>query len=320
MRNLKTSRLHFSCTYNELVAKSIEKEAFLSRDHSDLAARGVTPVRIAALATFRDTFIAIPTGHTEKQTASAAFYTRDVKRLELMVQVDEVLGIAQNTFGKSSPQYKGFNIKGLSHFNADDLYKYSLNVVDKATENLTAMQPKGLTPAMLTNITTLRDELIILIAAPLVLVSDSVQITSTRTLAANLLFDEMHNMCQTGVVYYKSRNKVKMVDYHLSDITTTEVTRKGTVKTLSFKTPKTKDIVATTVFKIKVKTGVSLVIYFSMIKGTPPPTDALKVLMNPNIFTVVTADSLGYNLNEGVIYLNIYNPNQADSSFFIKMM
>ena len=260
--------LNFSCSFDELIGKSIEKEAFLRRDLADLLPRGITLIRINSFADLRTTFIGIPTNISERSGNSISFSTRDAKSMELMVAVNEVNGIAKNTFGKTSSEYKSFDIKGLTHFNADEMYIYSNNVFVKATFYFTRMEPKGLTNAMLTNITTLRAQLIILIAAPPVLVADSEAMTVLRRNTANMLFDEMRSMCDTAIVYYDKRNPTKKADYFIYDIASTTIIRKGILNPGKQKSPKSTGITGDTPIKIKVKSGGEVQVFYSMVKGT----------------------------------------------------
>ncbi len=311
--------LHFACNYDYLKLKGIEKIAFLLRDQAELEDRGITLAKIEELEALRLAFNDIPSNVTEVHDSSKGFNDRDSKANELRIAFRDVLGIAKNTFGIKSSIYKSFGIKELSALTPNKLYNKTGNVVFRGTKNMAAMGPKGLKPIMLTNITTLSEELLVLIAATPILVSSATLLTGTRRETANAFFDMLRDMCETAKNYYYERNRTKYNDYVVYDIAAKLVDRRGKLVAHSFKAPKTKGVKDTTRFRIRTTMGKSLQYYFSLLKGDAPPADALTVLPNPNIFVKKTAAQLGYNATTGMIQLNVYNPNEETCAFFIKM-
>jgi hypothetical protein len=184
---------------------------------------------------------------------------------------------------------------------------------------MTAMAFKGLDAGMLTNITTLSEELLVLIAATPILESGAKIITGNRHTSANVLFDDMRDMCETAKIYYFNRNKTKYNDYVVYDIAPKAIDRSGNVAVNGCKSPKTADITGATVFRLRVTEGESLEFFFSMRKGGTPPAGVLTVTPNPNIFVTKTAAQLGYDALAGIIFLNVRNPNGTICSFFLKM-
>ncbi len=311
--------LHFSCTYGYLKLKGIEKIAFLRRDQAELEPRGITVVKIDALETALLAFMGVPSNHTEVHDSSVGFADRDLKTAELVIAVRDVIGIAKNTFGAKSPIYKSFGIKKISQMTPNELYNECGNVVFRGNKNMVKMEAKGLTAVMLTDITTLSGELLVLIAATPILESSATLVTGTRRDAANALFDMMRDMCETAKNYYYDRNRTKYADYVVYDIAAKVVDRKGNVAVYGYKGPRTNGVRDITKFRIRVTAGTSLVFYYSLLKGDVPPVGALTVTPNPNIFVEKTAAQLGYNAATGMIQLNVYNPNEAIASFFIKI-
>ena len=311
--------LHFTGSFSYMSNKSIEKEAFLRRDQADLASRGITVASIDALAADRVAFLAIPTNSSEVHTATVGFDDRNAKADEIVVAIREVIGIAKTTFGVKSPIYKGFDIKSLSTLTPNELYNHSGNVVLRGTQNMTAMALKGLTAGMLTNITTLSGELLVLIAATPILESGAKIITGNRRTAANVLYDNMKAKCEIAKNYYFDRDKTKYNDYVVYDIAPKAIDRSGNVAALGYKSPRTAGITGAKVFRLRVTSGDSLEFFFSMRKGGTAPVGVLTITPNPNIFVTKTAAQLGYDALAGIIFLNVRNPNGTICSFFLKM-
>ena len=303
-----------------MVSTCVEKEAYLTRDQTELAARGVTTAKIAAMETKRVAFVALPSRATESETSSIGFQDRNTQATVLLGAIRLVMYIAEDTFPKNSSQYKSFNAKGLSKMNANQLSNICPNIVAKGTQYMSLMGPKGLTAAMLTNITTQAATLLPLISNTPILVGDEDAATVVRRNAANDLFVTMKGLCHTGYVFYLAAgNDTKAKEYVVGDGDSKVVDRDGIVKPLKKATRKTADITATTPIRFKVKTGTSLQVYYGMTKTSAPTASAATVLYNPNIFLSTTAADLGYDLAGGIKYFIIYNPNADDAEFLAKI-
>ena len=319
MSVLEISPTRFNCSYKELVATSIKKEAFLRRDVADLKLRGITIVRLDAYAVLRTDFLAIPASVKEIQLTAIGYNERNAKNSELVISIREVLGIAESTFTKKSAEYKSFNVKGLAKQSPDEMYQYAGNVFSKATENIVKMTANGMTPAMLTDIKTFREELFVLIGATPILESSSAAITVKRRIAANALYDETKSMCEIAIVYYQDRDKLKKSNYIIYDTKPSTVDRKGNVQADGFSTPKQVVYAPKTKIRIKIKTGTSVEVYFSMKKKGVPGSKSIIITANPVVFTTTTAADLGYDEEGGIMVLNLKNINKDDSTFLIKI-
>ena len=315
----EVSPTHFHCTYIELVAISIKKEAYFRRDIADLKLRGVTTTRLDAYVVLRNNFLGIPSSPREIQTTSIGYIARNAKNNELIIATREVLGIAQSTFTKKSPEYRSFNVKGLTKLNPDEMYQYAGNVFAKATENTIKMTANGMTPTMLTNITTISGELLVLIGATPILEGSSAAVTVNRRIAANALYDETKSMCEIAIVYYQDRDKLKKSNYVIYDTKPKTIQRKGKIKANGFATPKQIAYLPTTKIRIKIPTGTSVEVYFSMKKKGAIATKSLLITANPNIFTTVTAAELGFDALGGILVLNLKNNITDEATFLIKI-
>ena len=312
--------MDFSMSYEKLICTCIEKIAFLRRDQAELAARGITILKIDEFEAECQAFIDLPSNITEVETSSKGFTDRDKQIVVLSSAVRLVLNIATDTFSPKSSQYKAFNVKGLSKMNANELYNICPNVVKQANNNFDAMEVKGLTALMLTNITTQAATLLPLISATPILVGEVDAATVVRRTAANKLYAIAKGLSHTGYVFYLAKaNAIKTENYVLYDGAGKVVDRDGTVKAAKMMVRKTAGIKANTEIRLKVKSGTDLVFYFGMRKTSLPTTSAVTVPFNPNIFLKTTAKALGYNLKGGIIHFIIYNPNDNEADFLAKI-
>lgn len=312
--------LDFAMSFDDLVENCVEKEAYLNRDATDLAARGVTPAMITAFESERVAFVAIPSNATERSVSSLGFSNRNTQIGVLRKAVTVVMDIARDTFKINSAEYKSFNVKGLSKLNGFDLMNICPNIISRATFYSTQMTVKGLTPTMLTNISSGVTTLLPLSSATPTLVGIAESTTIIRHNAANSLYSTMKGLCSTGHAFYMAAdNKLKAENYVIYDKASKVVDRTGTVKPKKIETRKTDDIEATTRIRLKVETGISLQFYYGMTTKSLPPTTATTVEFNPNVFVKTTAEALGYSVAGGIIHFLVYNPNADDADFLAKI-
>jgi len=312
-------KLKFSLSYPDLVSTATDKIAFLRRDVAVLGPRGITVAVIDALEALKNTFVAIPSNKSEKADASIGFQDRDIQATVLRVAIREVRNIAGDTFGNKSNIYKSFDIKGLATLTPNELYIQSGNIVVRGTNNIGAMGPKGLTSAMLTNITTQAALLLTLLSATPILVSGAEAVTGDRRTLANELFAMITDLCGIAHTYYIDRDKLKAADYVVYENAKSVVVRNGILKGKKFTTRKTEGVVGDTVIKLQVKEGTSAQFYFAMTRNSPPGPLATTVVFNPNIFRETTAADLGFDAEGGITIFIIRNPNSDDTEFLAKI-
>lgn len=311
--------LHFTMSYNEVLNLSFEKEVLLTRDQADLASRGITTARITAFAGLRNTFMAVPTDDTMKANISIAINARDATVNEMRVAIREVLGIAKNTFGEGTAQYKTFTGGELSRLDAAAISFLSVTIVTQGNVYLTQMTPKGLTAAMLTAITALKATLDAKIKD--VDVANAAQLTTTQTrhTAANALFEEMSAMCDTAQVYYADRNPLKAEEYVIYDTVGSEQQRNGIIADGTVVYRSFDGLSPDASFKLRVNEGNDLVFYFSQTEGGSTTGSMITVGVDPNNYTNVTANQLGYDTATGFIKFNIRNNGSRTSSYRVVM-
>jgi len=319
MKASKVVPLTFSCSHDDLIKLSIEKEGFLRRDQVELMSRGITTKRIDDLVAQREDLMAMPPYVIENRDYTLATRACEAKRSALAEKIIEIQDIAVNTFTKKGAKYFAFNVLAINKLSENALVDLVPVFVHAGTENIIPMGLKGLTAGMLTTITTLASELVTLQQAPPLLLSVSNAATINRHESENALYAEMTNMSQTGHIFFKKSDKVKAKDYVLDSSIPKVTDRKGIVKGNTAVTRKAVNLTDRTRIRAKVSSGISVEIYFGMTKTTMPTAKALIVENNPNKFVTTTAADLGYDLAGGIIHLIIRNENKKDSKFLIKI-
>lgn len=319
MRKKKSYQPHFTFSYDELVAMSIDKESFLRRDLVDLAAKGITEAQINAMVALRVALQNIPEEETENATTTEAVKTRDETVALLTGALRTVINIAIDTYGDKSSEYQLFKIKRLSRLKPNELYTQAPKIVVSGNKYLDVMDDYGLTADMLTNITSLTNNLMDFVSNTSTVEGDSRGVTGDRRTAADNLYDSMSPMCKTANRYFKPINETKAANYILYNSDGKPVVRKGIVKAGKSSSPKTKDIKGTTKFKLKTNIGTSLQYFFALTKGSVTTASAITVDLNKKAFINTTAAKLGYNKAAGMIVLNILNDNEEEAGFVVRM-
>jgi hypothetical protein len=300
---------HFTMTYDELINLSYEKEAYLTKDMAELSSRGITIARIAGINTLRDAFFNIPTDDVMVGLIKVAVINRDAAVAPFLTNIKEILGIARNTFGEKSGEYRTFGASDLSRLDPSGLVRLSNSIALRANNYLTQMTPHGLIAAMITELETKANAL-----PPLIKAVDNAEVdrpltTVQRHQAANALYDNIKAMCNTAQVYYADRNPTKAANYLIYEVWGSVQHRNGDVATASSISRNLKGINGSSKFSLRVNEGISLVFYFSRTEGGKVGSRSLTVANNPNNFTTTTAEALGYDTANGYIYFCISNPS-----------
>ena len=316
---LNDNEVHFSFSYNELVNLSFEKEAQFTRDQTDLNARGITTGRITGLQGLRNTFLNVPQDGTMVANITIAKNSRDEAAEPLRIGIREVQGIAANTFGAGSAEHKTFLPQALSELDAGGLLLLAPVIVLQGNTFLTQMGAKGLTAAMLATIATQANTLKPLCTA--FNTAEGVQLLTTknRHLAANALYDEMSEMCETAVVYYQDRNPLKASLYIIYDGSNTSQQRNGSVLGETTIGREFRTIAADSKFKMKAFNGNDLLMYFSNTVAGNAGTKSITVINNATDYKQATAAELGYNEATGFTNFCVKNIGAIETGYRVVM-
>lgn len=311
--------LNFSFSYNELINLSFEKEAMLTRDIADLTPRGITPPRMTNFGNLRTAFTAVPPDATMVANISIAKNARDAAAEPLRIAIREVQGIAADTFGRGSATHKTFVLQTLSDLDAGGLYLLAPTIVAQGNVFLAQMGAKGLTAAMLTDITTLAANLKPLITAFSTAEGAQLLATQNRPNTANALYDEMAAMCSSAVIYYQDRNPLKASEYIIYDEGGNSQQRNGSVLPNATISREFTAIMPNSSFKLKAFEGNDLVAYFSNAVGGNAGAKTVAIVNNATDYKVVTATDLGYDVASGFVNFCIKNNGAIETGYRVVM-
>lgn len=315
---MSTSPYDFRISIEKMISTSITKQNYLEEDQAELEARGITKARLDAFSSSRNAFLLIPSDKVQEQLTIKANDLKDQFGNSVRIQIKDILGIVETTFGLDSTEYKSFGISAISTIDTDGIYQISQNVLTQCQTYKTELTAKGLTPDQVGDLTKSRTELYTLINKAITAKTIEKQVTDQRHAAGNALWKELKDMCSIGSKYFGTRNKAKAKRYVLYG-SKANTERTGTVAANKIVSPKEAKIAIDTPFEIQVYEGTSLQFYFSLTKKEKPGTKITTVLFNPNIYTPTTAGDLGYDPDKGVIFLNVFNPNKDVAKFIIKI-
>jgi hypothetical protein len=246
---------------------------------------------------------------------STAIENRDKVAADMMAAIREVLGIAKNKYGEGSNTYKAFNPQDLTRLDPGGLCILSVIIVSQGNKHLSELQPKGLTAQMLTDIGALKISLEDKIDVANAAISNQLSTTETRHIAANALFDEMRDMCNTAQVYFAERNPLKASEYIIYDTAGNSQQRNGILIAGEMVSRDFDAITADSNFKLQVKDGNELVFYFSQTEAGTTSNKNVTVAVNPSVYTEVTAADLGFDRSTGYIHFCIKNNGSVETVY-----
>lgn len=311
---IKDTTTKFRFSYGDLLQHAFEKTTFLHRDASILAQRGVTNKDLEDFDNLIHSFIETKEDIAFTGQITDVAQTRDIKRKEVEIMGRDILGIAETVYKGQSGVYKSFGFVNLSRLSDGDFIMAANTLYDKATQYLSELTAKGLTPAMLLEFRKMIDELPPLVNNLASIKSERDINTEIRRNAANKLYETMADLCLIAVNYFKDRDAAKYSDYVIYRKGPTSQTRKGIVKPKTTISRNLKGVRADTLFKIKNEGQGELDFYFSTTEAGNPVT----------LFKTVpayqehshSATELGYDGQTGAIKFNIRNTSETVNSHY----
>ena len=145
MRQLQPVSL-FNMAQSELIKVSFDKQQYLVRDVTELAARGVTAQRVAAFDKLRAIFEALPTDIELDATKQEATQAKDQVQAQAVTELQVIMGIVGTVHDVRSASYKMFGSSGLANGPEAELYVGLLRVVRVGRAHLADYAKAGLTP------------------------------------------------------------------------------------------------------------------------------------------------------------------------------
>ena len=197
----------------KLVTIGKEKIAFMRRDKTEFDKFGITTSDFDALETSIDAFSDTDTDVESLNTQTNTTTNKDAKAEEVREAIRAVMARVLLVFPEGSSNYKKFGTELLSQQLDSDLLITAKRVVRVANEFIAELTPKGVTAAMLTNITDLRATFEDLIIDVKLKIADRDTEQQERVLKANAIYETLVKYAITGQNIWVSQDVAKYNDY-----------------------------------------------------------------------------------------------------------
>lgn len=207
----------FSMSAEQMIAKARSVKSAMERDLTELTVYGVTAPEIAAFNSQIDDADALPNDDILQWHWTEAIAAREAKEVQIRTVLEGMVARVENRYGAQTSLVKVMRCNDLSRKNAEALKESCQNAIVVLTERLAELSGEGLTQAMIDNIETLRDELLVLMDD----VTDKARLrtegTVTRTDALNAVYNKMVGYCKYGKLIWEKVNESKYADYLIYD-------------------------------------------------------------------------------------------------------
>ena len=197
----------------KLVTIGKEKIAFMRRDKTAFDKFGITTSDFDALETSIDAFSDTDTDVESVNAQTNTTINKDAKAEELREAIRAVMARVVLVFPQGSSNFKKFGTELLSQQLDSDLLITAKRVVRVANEFFADLTPKGVTAAMLTNITDLRATFEDLIIDVKLKIADRDTEQQTRVEKANAIYETLVKYTITGQNIWVSTDVAKYNDY-----------------------------------------------------------------------------------------------------------
>ena len=197
----------------KLVTIGKEKIAFMRRDKTAFDKFGITTSDFDALETSIDAFSDTDTDVESVNAQTNTTINKDAKAEELREAIRAVMARVVLVFPQGSSNFKKFGTELLSQQLDSDLLITAKRVVRVANEFFADLTPKGVTAAMLTNITDLRATFEDLIIDVKLKIADRDTQQQERVEKANAIYETLVKYAITGQNIWVSNDVAKYNDY-----------------------------------------------------------------------------------------------------------
>ena len=208
MENTNSTRV-FNMSDPALAQKVDEVINSATEDLILLTPRGVTPARLAALATANSAFKQIDDDVQMQGDIGIAVDIRQQAYVLLTDQIGNIRTMAQNVFGDTSTNYARMGFEGMISANDKDLVHLADRVNREAIKVAAQLQPEGWDAAFATDFKAA----IVDFDAKRDTVTDAehnrTEATRIRIAAGNSLYTELEKICNTGKDVFRMINPAK---------------------------------------------------------------------------------------------------------------
>ena len=289
-----------------------------TRDLTELTSYGLSVAKLTTFQTLRDTFSDMP---TDVELMGALMFCTQQKndaRNFVLEDIRQVTGRARMVYKETDGRYRSFGVEDLSNQTDNELVRTAKRVVRMGERFLTELADKGLTQAILDNLSALALDF----DNKIDLQGDAIKArdiaVDERIAMGNELYARLVELGEMGKLFWASKNEAKYNDYIIYKSVGGKAPQhvaEGVVAAGSLVSASVSGISTDTELTLINDGGVDLQFYFA-----PSPVDetgAHIVVVPPNGELSVQALSLGFNEVDGSIYLNVRNTNLEAAGYRI---
>lgn len=207
----------FNQSFADLMQLGDKADDLMERDAVELLPYGVDATFRSDTATLTQDLKDFPTDEELQGAAAEQTEIKNESADVVKVLIRSVMVRAKNAFGESSAKYRRFGTKGLDELTDNDLLKCGKRVVRIATLFQVPLAAKGLTVAMITD---LSDKAVIFdnaIDAQDDAIRQRDSATEDRIELGNALYKKIMELFDFGKDYWITRDEAKYNDYVLYD-------------------------------------------------------------------------------------------------------
>lgn len=198
-----------------LITKGKEKIAFMKRDAAKFDGFGITNTDLDNLENSITDFSEGITDIEALSDQTEVTAIKDAKAEELRVAIRDLMTRVELKFEQGTAKYKKFGTDTLSKQSDAELLITGKRVVRVANTLLTELAEKGVTPAMLTTITTLATEFEELLIDMKIKIGNRDIMQEERVEQANSIYATLVSYTTTGRNIWNTNNVAKYNDYVL---------------------------------------------------------------------------------------------------------
>ena len=205
-----------------LVTKGKEKVAFMRRDAVAFAQFGIQETSINQLASSLEAFADGITDVEAVGDQTTITALKDAKAEEVRVAIRAIMTRVELQFGVNTSTYRKFGTEALAQQPDADLLITGRRVVRVGNTLLSALAAKGVTPALLTQLTTLCLDFENLIIDMKIKIGERDVLQEERVEMANAIYTTLASYAKTGQNIWETSNVAKYNDYVIYNTITGE--------------------------------------------------------------------------------------------------
>jgi hypothetical protein len=200
-----------------LKQKADDIKGSVQRDSAEFATRGVNAATITAFETSISSFDNTQTDEELEAIVTSSTASKNALASELKTDIRTVRTIAQNKLGVNDGLYRAFGFDDMDDMPDEQLYRLGKRVIREATAQLANLASKGLTPAMITTLTTVNTNFDNAIDAQESAIKNRDIKTQERIEKGNAVYQEIVELCNTGKDLWATTDEAKYNDYVIYD-------------------------------------------------------------------------------------------------------